>query len=217
MRQLAVIPVLAILIAGCWATSAGSSTPASSAGPTANPTGPVATLATPSATPTSSPAPKVVAGWPVTAQGAVTMTGRDLEEEAWMTNSPVIEVKVTGLVPGEVASLSGTGRYDRDLFCGPLPSGCQDIYTGVESGKPVCMPEYSKRAKGRVTIARQATADATGTARATLRFIVPETKDACPVEGGGHGWFVSSGEWKVRVTERAHGLRLTPDRYVWGP
>ena len=130
MRHLALISVLAILIAGCGATGSTASAPASSPVRTALPI-PTATLtATPAVTPAAtpiprpSPSPKIVAGWPKVSRGGVTMTGRDVEEETITYNAPVVRVKVTGLAPGEVVSLSGTGTYDSELRCGPLLSGC---------------------------------------------------------------------------------------------
>ena len=224
MRHLALISVLAMLIAGCGATGSIASAPASNPVrtalpiPTANPTATAVVTLSATPTPSPSPSPKILAGWPKVSRGGVTMTGQDVEEEMITYNAPVVRVKVTGLAPGEVVSLSGTGRYDQALFCGPLPKACAgEIYTGVEVGRPYCMPEYSKMVNGRVTIAKQATADDTGKARATMRFVIPETKDACPVGGGDPGWFPSSGEWKVRVTDKAHGLRLAPETYSWGP
>lgn len=215
---LALFSVLAVLIVGCGDTASTASAAASNPVQTALPTPTATPVMSPSASPTPSPSPKIVAGWPKVRQGGVTMTGRDIEEEMITYNAPVIRVTVTGLTPGEMVSLSGTGRYDQALFCGPLPKACAgEIYTGVEVGRPYCMPEYSKMVKGRVTIAKQVTADDTGTARATMRFVIPETKDACPVGGGDPGWFPSSGEWKVRVTDKVHGLRLAPETYTWGP
>jgi hypothetical protein len=222
MRHVALISVLAVLIAGCGDTASTASAAASNPVQTALPT-PVATptatpAVTPLVTPTPLPSPKIVAGWPKVSQGGVTMTGRDVEDETVTYNAPVIRVNLTGLAPGEVVSLSGTGTYDSELRCGPLPSGCTgDIYTGVEPGRPVCIPAHEKQATGRFAISEQATADASGMAVATLRFVIPETKDACPVGETNYGWFPYGGEWKVRVTDAAHGLRLKPDGYVWGP
>jgi hypothetical protein len=231
MRHLAFISALAILIAGCGATGPSASVPESSPVRTALPTPATTTTATPAAIPavtpaatpisTPSPSPKIVAGWPKVSRGGVTMTGGTVYEEQpyGAAGDPVIRVKVTGLASGEVVTLSGTGRYDRAVFCGPVPSGCREDTPVVEPppGQPNCMPPYSEQAKGRVTISERATADAGGTARATLRFVMPETKEACPVAGGEPGWYPLSGEWKVRVTDQAHGLRLAPDEYLYGP
>lgn len=225
MRHVALISVLAVLIAGCGDTASTASAAASNPVQTPLPTpvaAPTATPAvTPLVTPTPLPSPKIVAGWPKVSRGGVTMTGGTVYEEQpyGAAGDPVIRVKVTGLASGEVVTLSGTGRYDRAVFCGPVPSGCREDTPVVEPppGQPNCMPPYSEQAKGRVTISERATADAGGTARATLRFVMPETKEACPVAGGEPGWYPLSGEWKVRVTDQAHGLRLAPDEYLYGP
>ena len=223
MRHLAFISALAILVAGCGAADPSASVPESSPVRTALPTPATTPEATPAATPspapTTAPSPKIVAGWPKVSRGGVTMTGRDLWEEMGSINAPVIRVKMTGLAPGEVVSLSGTGTYDSELRCGPLPSRCGgEVNYEVQAGKDACVPSYEKQATGRFSISEQTTADASGTAVAKLRFVIPETRDACPVDGPGRvGWFPYGGEWKVRVTDAAHGLRLKPDEYAWGP
>jgi hypothetical protein len=225
MRHVALISVLAVLIAGCGDTASTASAAASNPVQTPLPTpvaAPTATPAvTPLVTPTPLPSPKIVAGWPKVRQGGVTMTGRDVEEEEDTSGEPAIKIKIklTGLTHGEVVSLSGTGRYDRSVMCGPLPSGCQEFNPYVEPppGQPYCEPAYSERTKGQVTISEQATADASGTARATLHFVMPKTKEACPVTGGEPGWLQVPSWWKVRVIDEAHGLRLAPATHYYGP
>ena len=163
MRHLPFISALAILIAGCVATGPSASVPESSPVRTALPTPVTTTTATPAATPAVTPAatpiprpsptPKIVSGWPKVSRGGVTMTGRTVYEEQsyGAAGDPVIRVRVTGLAPGEVVTLSGTGRYDRALFCGPVPSGCREDTPVVAPppGQPNCMPPYSEQATER--------------------------------------------------------------------
>lgn len=202
MRHLALIAVLATLVAGC-----GAAGPSPSAMPSAAPT---ATTATPSATPTPTQPPKAVAGWPTVRQGAVTMTGQYVEDDT--SGFPVVEVTLTGLAPGEAVPLSGTGIYRQVLKCGPLPSGCPGGDISEE-----CSPVYAEEFRGLLNVPARPTADAAGTAAATLRFEVTEASTkACPA-GGGMGWLGWSGEWKVAVADPAHGLTLVADEYIRGP
>ena len=82
---------------------------------------------------------------------------------------------------------------------------------------PLCRPEYSLAVRGTATTMGHTTAGADGTAAATVRFAIPESQRGCPA-GQDRPWYIQSGQWTLRVTDRAHGLRLVgPPDYVIGP
>ena len=237
-RVLAIL--LGMLVAAC--ATAGPSAPASA--PTATPTPMVSGVAsasapiasTPLATATlpatpeasASPRPSATAmplktGWPTVRRSGVTMTAEaDVApppfEGCYPAPALVVVVTLTGLAPGEEVSLPGTATYDFGrLACGVQPSPCVWGSDTTDPAVRLCKPEYSEAAKGTVEASATATADAKGSAAATLRFVIPESERVCPA-GGSRPWYVESGGWMARVTDTAHGLRLVgPPDLVIGP
>ena len=140
--------------------------------------------------------------------------------EIWPGVGPEVTLAVTlaGLAAGESVSLVGTGTYDfRTLGCGVQPSPCHWGSDTTDGTVDLCRPEYAEAAEGMATAAAEATAGADGTAEATLRFVVSESRRVCPA-GPSLPWYVMSGEWKLRVTDKAHGLRLVgPPDLITGP
>ncbi|MGE5234820.1 MAG: hypothetical protein ACM3O7_00555 [Acidobacteriota bacterium] len=132
--------------------------------------------------------------------------------------SLVVVVRLRGLEAGEAVSLVGAASYDlKNLACGVEPSPCEWGSDTTDPSVHPCRPEYSRPVKGTAKASAIATADAHGKASATLRFVVPESQVPCPA-GASRPWYVQSGEWKARVTDRAHGLRLVgPPHFVIGP
>ena len=103
------------------------------------------------------------------------------------------------------------------LGCGVEPSPCEWGSDTTDPTVNLCRPEYAQAAEGTARTAAQATAGADGTAEATLRFVVSQSERACPA-GAPLPWYVQSGEWKLRVTDKAHGLRLVgPPDLIIGP
>jgi hypothetical protein len=166
----------------------------------------------------------LVKGWPTVSQSGVTMTGRDLDTQpawgGWPAPGPEVTLVVTvaGLKPGESVSLAGTGSYDFEILgCGVEPTPCSAGSGTTDPTVRLCKPTYAQAAQGKARTAAEATAGADGTAEATLRFVIPESERACPA-GASLPWYVQSGEWKLRVTDKAHGLRLVgPPDYIIGP
>jgi hypothetical protein len=130
----------------------------------------------------------------------------------------VVVITLTGLAPGEAVSLPGSATYDFGMLgCGVQPSPCVWGSGTTDPEVRLCGPEYSEAVTGTVRASATATADAKGTATATLRFVIPESERVCPA-GGSRPWYVESGDWAARVTDRAHGLRLVgPTDMVIGP
>jgi hypothetical protein len=166
----------------------------------------------------------LVTGWPTVSQSGVTMTGSDVDEPPPFEGCPAprpaatLAVTITGLAPGESVSLVGTGAYDFAILgCGVEPSPCVWGSDTTDPTVHLCRPEYAQAAEGTARTAAQATAGTDGMANATLRFVVSQSERACPAGPSRH-WYVLSGEWKLRVTDKAHGLRLVgpPDLTV-GP
>jgi hypothetical protein len=163
-------------------------------------------------------------GWPTVSQSGVTMTAEADVASVPFDGCPapapvlVVTVKFTGLAPGEEVSLPGTATYDfRMLACGVQPSPCVWGSDTTDREVNLCRPEFSEAAKGTVGASATATADANGSAAATLRFVIPESERVCPA-GGSRPWYVESGGWTARVTDAAHGLRLVgPPDLVVGP
>jgi hypothetical protein len=221
-----------VLVAAC--ATAGPSAPASA--PTATPTPRVSGVASASApiastplatatlpaTPKASASPRpsatampLLTGWPTVRRSGVTMTA---EADTAPAPALVVVVTLTGLAPGEEVSLPGTATYDFGMLaCGVQPSPCVWGSDTTDPAVHLCKPEYSEAAKGTVEASATATADAKGSAAATLRFVIPESERVCPA-GGSRPWYVQSGEWMARVTDTAHGLRLVgPPDLVIGP
>lgn len=228
-----------VLVAACATGGTSAPPPAATATPTPRmsdaasaspPTAstPLATATLP-ATPNVSASPSAVAmplitGWPTVRRSGVTMTAiADVAPppfEGCPGPAPalVVVITLTGLAPGEEVSLAGTSTYDFGvLACGVQPSPCELGSDTTDPAVHLCRPEYSEAAKGTVGASETATADATGTATATLRFVIPGSDRVCPA-GGSRPWYVQSGVWTARVTDTAHGLRLDgPPDLVIGP
>ena len=166
----------------------------------------------------------LVKGWPTVSQSGVTMTGSDVDEPPPFEGCPApvpdvtLAITITGLTPDESVSLVGTGAYDFAILgCGVEPSPCVWGSDTTDPTMHLCKPEYAQAAEGTARTAAQATAGTDGTAKVTLRFVIPESERACPA-GPSRPWYVQSGEWKLRVTDKAHGLRLVgPPDYIIGP
>jgi hypothetical protein len=163
-------------------------------------------------------------GWPTVRSSGVTMTAEaDVAPppfEGCPGPAPVLVVVITftGLAPGEAVPLPATATYDFGvLACGVQPSPCVWGSDTTDPAVHLCRPEYSEPVKGTVGVSATATADAKGTARATLRFVIPDSVRVCPA-GSSRPWWVESGEWTTRVTDAGHGLRLVgPPDLIIGP
>lgn len=129
-----------------------------------------------------------------------------------------LAITTTGLEPGETVFLEGTGAYDfATLGCGVQPSPCEWGSGTTDPSVKLCRPEYAQTAKGVATTAAQATAGSDGTAAAMLRFVVSQSMRVCPA-GTSRPWWVESGEWKLRVTDKRRSLRLVgPPDLIIGP
>ncbi len=202
-----------------------------------SPTIPERTVTT-TATSSASPSPRIpagvapsattsapfVKGWPTVSQSGISMTGRLVEEPPPFGGGPgaapavTLAIAIKGLAPGESVSLVGSGAYDfLTLGCGVQPSPCEFGSDTTDPAVHLCRPEYAQAAEGTATTATDTTAGADGTAAATLRFVISESERACPA-GASRPWYVESGMWKLRVTDRAHGLRLVgPPDLIIGP
>lgn len=114
--------------------------------------------------------------------------------------------------------LAGVGAYEfHALGCGVQPSPCTPGSGTTDPTVQLCGPIYVEAVEGTVKTTRKTTADADGTARATIRFVVPESERVCPADPS-FPWYVNSGEWRLRVNDRAHGLRLVgPPHLLIGP
>jgi hypothetical protein len=181
---------------------------------------PRASASLPPGAATSAP---LVKGWPTVSQSGVTMTGSDVDEPRPFEGCPApgpavtLAIKMTGLVPGESVSLVGTAAYDFAILgCGVEPSPCVWGSDTTDPTVHLCRPEYAQAVEGTARMAAQATAGTDGTAEVTLRFVIPEAERACPA-GPSRPWYVQSGEWKLRVTDKAHGLRLVGPPEGIGP
>lgn len=194
--------------------------PAPTVTPTASAIPPVAASLPPSA---AASAP-LLAGWPTVSRSVVTMTGEFVDEPPPFEGCPApvpavtLAITITGLAPNESVSLVGTGAYEfATLGCGVEPSPCVWGSDTTDPTVHLCQPEYAHAAEGTARTVAQATAGTDGTARVTLRFVIPESERACPA-GPSRPWYVQSGEWKLRVTDKAHGLRLVgPPDLIIGP
>ncbi len=177
----------------------------------------------------ASPPPRVTAlplktGWPMVRRSGVTMTAEAEVAPPPFEGCPapapalVVVVTLTGLAPGEEVSLPGTATYDFGMLaCGVQPSPCEWGSGTTDPTVHLCRPEYSEATKGTVRASATATADAAGTAKAALRFVIPASVRVCPA-GDSRPWYVQSGEWTARVTDTAHGLRLVgPPDLTIGP
>jgi hypothetical protein len=156
-------------------------------------------------------------------RSGITMTGAFPDTRPAPENWPGVGPEVTlavglaGLAPGESVSLVGTGTYDfSTLGCGVQPSPCHWGSDWTGPTLPLCRPEYAQAAEGTATAAAEATAGADGTAEATLRFVVSQSEHACPA-GRSRPWYLMTGEWKLRVTDTEHGLRLVGPPIGIGP
>ena len=129
-----------------------------------------------------------------------------------------IVITLTGLAPGESVSLVGAGSYAFDtLGCGVKPSPCTAGSDTTDPSVELCRPAYSRAAEGTVRSTAQGAAGPDGTVELSLRFVIPDAEGACPA-GASLPWYVQSGEWKLRVTDKARGLRLVgPPDLVIGP
>lgn len=230
MRRLLSTLVTAALVTACTVAGSSPSPSAATAIETPSQMASVVASARPTPTQTSEPtqpptsAPTLVTGWPTVSRSGITFTGVLLDEPPPFKGCPApgpavtLEIMVTGLAPGESVSLVGTGIYDfATLGCGVQPSPCQ---WGTDTTDPTlhrCRPEYAEAAKGTATTTAQATAEADGTASTTVSFVMPQSVRVCPA-GPAHPWYVMSGEWRLRVTDKAHGLRLVgPPDLIIGP
>jgi len=230
MRRLVSVLVAAVLVSAC--TTAGSglspSAPTAIATPTHVASVAVSGMPAPKPSPTSIPTPTadptLVTGWPTVSRSGITITGWLVDEpppfEGSAAPAPAVTlaIEITGLAPGESVSLVGTGTYDfGTLGCGVQPSPCQWGSDTTDPTVHLCQPEYAQAAEGTVTTAAQATAGADGTAAAMLRLVVSQSERMCPA-GPSRPWYVESGEWKLRVTDKAHGLCLVgPPGLIIGP
>ena len=211
------------LIGGCAAGTRPSPTPTPM--PTRSPAL-VAPSASPSQEPTSSgtvTSEPLVTGWPVVTRAGVTLTGLLVDERPPFEGAPgpvpavKIAITITGLALGESVLLTGSGAYDFAICgCGVQPNPCQPGSDTTDPTVHLCRPEYAQAAEGTAATAAQATAQADGTAAATLRFVVSQSERVCPA-GPSRPWYVESGQWKLNVTDNTHGLRLAPPDLVIGP
>lgn len=224
--------LLGILLAACATVGTTAPPPTLTPTETAVATLAPASIVTPTTTnetaPTARPSEAtpvpLVKGWPTVRRAGVRMTGRLLDEPppfegAWMPGPAVgLRIRITGLAPGEAVSLAGVGAYEfHALGCGVQPSPCTPGSGTTDPTVQLCGPIYLEAVEGTVKTTRKTTADADGTARATIRFVVPESERACPADPS-FPWYVNSGEWRLRVTDRAHGLRLVgPPHLLIGP
>jgi hypothetical protein len=208
--------------------TASQSTQAPSASTSAAAQPPLSSLsstpgASASAQPTTSAGP-LKTGWPSVRRSGVTMRAEVVDDPPPFDGSPApgptvaLEVTISGLDPGEAIVLGGRGAYAfATLGCGIVPASCQWGSDTTDPAVHLCRPAYSHAVEGTTNVTAEAVADAAGTARATVRFLIPEAERACPA-GASLPWFVEAGEWKLRVTDRAHGLRLVgPPDLVVGP
>jgi len=227
MRQVVLVAVVASLIAGCGATALSPSTPASNAVQTAMPTGPGATLgrsgatsappsvptlvsASPQSAPPQSappPTPKPKAGWPTVTRAGVTMTGDASDVAGPMDGSLRLQVTVAGLTPGEALDLDATGEYVVKWICGTEPEPC---------GELGCAPAFSEQAGSSSKSITTAVAGNDGIAAFEVELAASPRSGSCPADPSA-AWRTQWERWtKVRVTDRVHGLRLTPGALEYG-
>ena len=92
----------------------------------------------------------------------------------------VVVVTLTGLAPGEEISLPGLRRTTSGCLASVQPQPCSGDSSALDRRIPYVRPEYSEATKGSVRASAAATADAAGTAKAALRFVIPASVRVCP-------------------------------------
>jgi hypothetical protein len=210
--RLAVLLAALALVAGCGTTTpTPAATPLASASPTAVPT-----------PARSCPPPELDTGRPKACRDGITLTaswGSDPTVADGMGAAPdlPLEVRLTGLSPGEAVSLRAVATYRIGVLgCGRTPSVCYPGSGGVGVG-PICAPTYAERATGSASASVPAVAATGGTAAATIRLPVSQTRRPCPADPS-LPWYQRSAEWTgIRVTDRAHRLGITLPDWIIGP
>lgn len=135
---------------------------------------------------------------PCDSQGGVTMAGEAAIEEPGQL---LIRVRMAGLAPGESTTLRAAARFSADWTCGESPC----------TGEGLCGPAHSETTAGTATATVRAVADADGTASARVQLTAPPPAAACPVDPDA-SWYGGGERWtRIRVTDPAHELSLTPD------
>ncbi len=148
----------------------------------------------------STPTPKPVAGWPTVGRAGVTMTGT---VEDWDPGGRLrLSISLTGLAPGEAASLEAAGEYDIGWICGTQPEPCGPIG---------CGPVGWDTTQGSAKAAAQAEAGTDGTVSVRVVLVAAPPAAACPADSS-PPWVAKDERWEqVSLTDSAHGLLLTPD------
>lgn len=128
-----------------------------------------------------------------------------------------LEVRLAGLLPGDAVSLRAVATYRIGVLgCGRTPSVCCTGSGGVGIG-PICTPLYAVHATGSSSATVAAVAAKDGTAAATIRLPVSQTRRPCPADPS-LPWYQRSAEWtRIRVTDRAHRLSITLPDWIIGP
>ncbi len=130
---------------------------------------------------------------------------------------PTLPVSTETSTSAPVAAPTRLAIVDSSESPPPQPSPCTWGSGTTDQEVRLCEPEYSEAAKGKVKASATPTADTQGTADVTIRFVIPESERACPA-GASRPWYVESGRWTARVTDKAHGLGLVgPPDLVIGP
>lgn len=218
MRQLVLIPVVAILLAGCafaGITPALSPAPSHALPTPAPPTPtftPVATSTSdPSPAPSMKPRPTATAmpttGWPSVSRAGVTLTGAADESGGKMDGRLRLSITMTGLRPGQAVSLAATATYAASWVCGVAPPPC---------GELGCGPAAWEQTNGTAETIVTAVAGKAGTTTLGISLRVAPPARTCP-SNTASPWGTQWEEWKgVRVTDAVRGLRLTPGTIAYG-
>jgi probable HAF family extracellular repeat protein len=140
-------------------------------------------------------------GWPTVERAGVTMTGA-VDDAATPDPRLPLSITLTGLAPGEAASLRAVTTYHLVWACGVAPEPC---------GELGCGPANWNETTGTATTAARVAAGRDGTATARIELVADPPAEPCPADST-VPWRTLSERWEsVRIADPAHGLLLTPD------
>jgi len=117
-----------------------------------------------------------------------------------------LSVTLTGLAPGEAISLRAVGDYDIHWICGTQPEPC---------GEVGCVWAFGDTTEGTAKSPVSAVAGSDGMVTVEIELVAPPPAETCPADATAP-WGTLAESWtKIRVTDAAHGLRLTPEPIHW--
>jgi hypothetical protein len=117
-----------------------------------------------------------------------------------------LSVTLTGLSPGEALTLKAAGTYAIDWICGTEPEPCGDAG---------CAPTFWGTTEGTAKSTDPAVGGSDGKVTVEVKLVAPPPAGTCPTDANAP-WQTRAESWKeIRVTDTAHGLRLTPEPVEW--